>query len=369
MLSRRVDNTPAAIGELIEQITGAIEPGETMQIGIDMLGGIARLLELMLTTAGLEVVHVPRLAVKTARHTTHGGEHKSDPRDARVIADQVRARDDLRRVHPRSDAEADLALPVSRRQELVVGQTRRIGHLHDLYCSIAPGLERVVDLTHKIDLALLARCVTPAEIRHAGKTRFAHYLRRTGRHNRGVLVHLVDAVVTAAQQQRLSVPGEGTAATIIKDLAVEGLAARDKIAAIDARLAEVLASHPHRHPARMRAVLTTEFLAMAGGIARFPLGNHLAAAAGVAPALNQSGKVRHLQRPLAGDRALNRVFYQLAFCALERDRTSRTFYHRKRREGKTHHQALIALARRRVNVIYARLRDRQPHTAQPVKAA
>jgi hypothetical protein len=35
----------------------------------------------------------------------------------------------------------------------------------------------------------------------------------------------------------------------------------------------------------------------------------------------------------------------------------RAFYDRKRAEGKRHTQALIALARRRVNVLWAMLRD------------
>jgi len=47
---------------------------------------------------------------------------------------------------------------------------------------------------------------------------------------------------------------------------------------------------------------------------------------------------------------------------------SRTYYDRKRAEGKNHTQAVLALARRRVNVLWALLReDRayQPTTAQP----
>jgi hypothetical protein len=43
--------------------------------------------------------------------------------------------------------------------------------------------------------------------------------------------------------------------------------------------------------------------------------------------------------------------------ALHSSPHSRTFYDRKRREGKRHTQALIALARRRVNVVWAMLRD------------
>ena len=46
---------------------------------------------------------------------------------------------------------------------------------------------------------------------------------------------------------------------------------------------------------------------------------------------------------------------------------SKTFYDRKRAEGKKHTQAVLALARRRVNVMWALLRDDrayQPRTAQ-----
>lgn len=48
--------------------------------------------------------------------------------------------------------------------------------------------------------------------------------------------------------------------------------------------------------------------------------------------------------------------------------TSQTFYERKRHEGKSHKQALIALARRRINVIWAILRDGTPFTAPAFNA-
>jgi hypothetical protein len=43
------------------------------------------------------------------------------------------------------------------------------------------------------------------------------------------------------------------------------------------------------------------------------------------------------------------------------DPTSRAYYDRKRAQGKRHNAALICLARRRVDVIYAMLRDRKPY--------
>jgi transposase len=60
-----------------------------------------------------------------------------------------------------------------------------------------------------------------------------------------------------------------------------------------------------------------------------------------------------------------RVFYQSAFASLRSSPHSRAFYDRKRAERKKHTQALIALARRRVNVLWAMLRDGTTFEARP----
>ncbi|GAA4038239.1 hypothetical protein GCM10023063_24220 [Arthrobacter methylotrophus] len=52
--------------------------------------------------------------------------------------------------------------------------------------------------------------------------------------------------------------------------------------------------------------------------------------------------------------------YLAALSSLKNSPASRIYYDRKRGEGKSHKQALIALARRRINVLWAMLRD---HTA------
>jgi Transposase len=76
--------------------------------------------------------------VNRARQGTTGGEHKSDPRDARVIAEQVRTRRDLRPIQPASELELELRLLVGRRGDLQVEQTRRLARLHDLLVGIHP---------------------------------------------------------------------------------------------------------------------------------------------------------------------------------------------------------------------------------------
>jgi hypothetical protein len=65
----------------------------------------------------------------------------------------------------------------------------------------------------------------------------------------------------------------------------------------------------------------------------------------------------NLHRPKRYHRGLRRVFYLAALSAIKPDGPSKTFYQRKRSEGKLHTQALIALARRLIDVIWALLRD------------
>jgi transposase len=372
LVSRSVPNTPEAIQALIDEVRTAETGHGQATVALDVLGGIAGLVEAMLLAAELPVVHVSSLAVNRARRGTVGGERKSDPKDARVIADQVRVRDDLRPVTAPSTEDAELRLLVGRRRDLVADQTRRLGRLRDLLTSIHPGLEAGLDVTTKTGMWLLTRYVTPAEIRHAGRTRLTRHLHRAGGLKAPSIDTTVDHALTAATAQHVTVPGEAVAADIIRDLAAEALACRDQLKAIDERLTTALKRHPDAALIQslpgMGAVLTAEFLAEAGGTTRFPSPDQLASAAGLAPVLKQSGKVRYLQRATAGNKALKRVFYQSAFVAISCDPTSRAYYTRKRGEGKRHHQALIALARRRVNVLHAMLRTRTPYSTHPKPA-
>jgi transposase len=343
-----------------------------LTVGIDVVGGIASVLTAMLLDAGIQVVHVPGLAVNRAREGTSGGEHKSDPRDAMVIADQVRHRRDLRAIEPTGELDAEIRLLVARRRELVSDQTRRVNRLRDLLASIHPGLERVVDPTTKAGQQLLGRYVTPAEIRHAGRRRLAEHILRAGRIARRHADELADQALAAAREQTITVPGERVAADLVRELAAEAAHTRSRLCALDRDLEAALARHPDAALIQslpgMGATLAAEFIAEAGTIERFPTPDKPAAAAGLAPVLKQSGKVRYLQRAHGGNKTLKRVFFQSAFCSLNHP-DSKAFYRRKRTERKTHHQAVLALARRRVDVLHAMLRNRTPYELRHAKAA
>jgi transposase len=84
---------------------------------------------------------------------------------------------------------------------------------------------------------------------------------------------------------------------------------------------------------------------------------HLAAYAGLAPVTRRSGSSIRGELPSRrGNKQLKRAMFLSAFAAL-RGPISKAYYARKISQGKRHNQALIALARRRCDVLFAMLRD------------
>ena len=81
-------------------------------------------------------------------------------------------------------------------------------------------------------------------------------------------------------------------------------------------------------------------------------------------------------RPRRYSRPLLRTCYLAAMVSIRSDPASATYYRRKRDEGKRHTQAVIALARRRTDVLFAMLRDgtlyqdpTEPQNTSPVALA
>ncbi|KAA1015489.1 IS110 family transposase, partial [Pseudonocardia sp. EV170527-09] len=107
----------------------------------------------------------------------------------------------------------------------------------------------------------------------------------------------------------------------------------------------------------------------------FASSGRLASYAGLVPVPQDSGRISgNLRRPRRYNRRLRRVFYMAALSSLKTDGPSRTFYQRKRSEKMIHTQALLALARRLVDVLWALLRDQRMFTItittpQPATAA
>ncbi|MFD7541996.1 IS110 family transposase [Streptomyces sp. NPDC059819] len=358
LLSRRVLNDEP---ELLALLADVLALDEDVLWAVDVADGMATLWLNVLLNHGQHLVYIPGLAVNRAS-AGYRGMGKTDAKDATVIADQARMRRDLLVIRPDDEHAVELRILTDRRSDLTADRTRRINRLRGQLTGIFPALERVLDLGNVGPLVLLTGYQTPAALRRTGRSRLETWL-----HNRKVrgADALAQAALEAAERQHTAVPGEKITAQVIHTLAKEVMGLNEQIAEIDkliaARfrdhdLAEVIVSMPGIGP-----LLGAEFLAAtAGDMTRFGSADRLASFAGVAPVPRDSGNISgNLHRPRRYHRGLQRVFYASALISIRSCEESRRFYDRKRAEGKRHTQAVLALARRRVNVLWALIRDGQ----------
>ncbi len=170
-------------------------------------------------------------------------------------------------------------------------------------------------------------------------------------------------------------PGQQLAAALVARLAKEVMTLDTEIAATETMIEDRFRRHRHAEiilsMPGFGVTLGAEFLAATGGdMEAFDSADRLAGVSGLAPVPRDSGRIHgNLKRPRRYDRRLLRACYLSAQSALRTDPASRVYYDRKRVEGKTHTQAVIALARRRLNVLWAMLRDHATYQRATTTAA
>ena len=300
--------------------------------------------------------------------TAYRGEGKTDARDAFVIAETCRVRRDLPTVEPVTDQSRQLEMLVARRADLVADRVRLINRLRDLLTSVFPTLEREFNFAHhKGAVVLLTGYADPQRIRRVGVARLTEWLRR--RHIREAAA-LAARAVAAANAQRIHVPGKDAASAIASELAADILALDERLHRLDTSIAEAFRAHPQAPVIESMPgfgpILGAMLLAAVGDFRSYPTAGHLAAAAGLVPVPNDSGRrVGNLHRPRRYSRTLRHVLYLAAFSSLRTDGPNKTYYDKKRAAGRTHKQALIALSRRRCDVLWALLRDGRCFALQP----
>lgn len=380
VFSRKVGNGQAAIEELIRRTntkaTGSGAGSGEVVWAVDMTSGSAALLLTLLLATRQQVLTVPgRLVNRMAG--AFAGEGKTDAKDAHTIAETARLRTDLSPVRAPDQIVGDLQVLTARREDLMADWVRGINRVRELLGSIFPGLEQAFDYSTRSALILLTGFQTPAGLRTAGESGVARYLSEHRAWASGIPA-MAKAAVAVAGEQSVALPGETITAPLIARLAAQLLDLDCEIKDLDKQLGARFAQHPHAEIITsvdgFGPILGAELLADTGGdlATAFATPDRLAAYAGLAPVPRDSGRVRgNLHRPQRYHRGLRRVFYLAALSAIKRaDGPSRAYYQRKRGEGKRHVQALIALARRLVNLIWALIRDNRSFTTEaPTPAA
>ncbi|MFF3934544.1 IS110 family RNA-guided transposase, partial [Streptomyces hirsutus] len=362
--SKKIDNDESAILTALGEI---LDLADEIHWAVDISGTASALLLALLAAHGQQAVYVPGRTVNRMSGA-YRGEAKTDARDAYVIAETARHRNDFTAIDVPAQLAADLALLTSHRADLVADRVRMINRLRDVLTGIFPALERAFDYSaHKGALVLLTGYQTPAALRRRGRARLTAWLA-----NRGVrgADTLAATALDAAHAQQTALPGEDIAAQIVADLATQILTLDDRLKRIDQQIRDTFHRHPQAEVIEslpgMGPILGAEFVVAAGDLTAYADAGHLASAAGLVPVPRDSGRrTGNLHRPKRYSRRLRRVFYLSAQTSMMREGPNRDFYLKKRGEGLKHVQAVIALARRRTSVLWALLRDNRVFTPAP----
>jgi transposase len=363
---RRIAEGLEGVGQLHALLADhAAEPNQVV-IGIETDRG---LLVGALLAAGYQVYAINPLAASRyrERHVTSGA--KSDPGDAKVLADLVRTdRHNHRPVAGDSELAGSLQVLARAHQNLIWSRQRLVNQLRNNLREYYPAALAAfgTELAHPVALGVLDAAPTPAMGRTLSQSKLAAILRRAGR-ERGV-EEKAAAIQAELRAPQLAAPaligeayGKSVASTvrILREINTE-------LAHLEAELGPSFEKHPdaeiYRSLPGLGIVLGARVLSEFGDDrTRFAHPKARKNYAGSSPITKASGTRRVVLARMARNRRLADACHQWAFCALTGSAGARDYYHVLRQRGKTHHQALRALANRLVGILHGCLDHRQTY--------
>jgi transposase len=279
---------------------------------VEGANGVGRPLAQRLLEAGERVVDVPAKLAARVRLFDTGHNRKTDARDAHSIAIVAVRTKTLRVMHIDGELEA-LRMLTDRREALTRRRVQTVDRLQALLAELLPGQAKR-DITTGQAKTMLAS-VRPRDI--AGRTR-----RRIAAEELAELIAVEAKIKKATAELKAMVLARGSTLMDIQGVG---------------------------------PVVAARILADVGDVERFADRNRFASWTGTAPIDASSGEQNRHRLSPAGNRRMNHMIHIAAVTQLRLDTEGRTYYRRKRAEGKKPLEAVRCLKRRISDAIYRRL--------------
>jgi transposase len=301
------------------------EPGEVgrrygvVRWGLEGTGSYGALLAQQLADSGATVYEVP--GAFTKRHRKHGSRRgKSDPIDAKAIAEAVLRESERLPVYGVAVEQQAMRLRYDRRDRLVSERTKAVNRLRS--AALRLGLDDVPDA--------LKSSVAVQQIRRRA-TRLAG--------TNAAVDALVDEIAEACEDiERCTKRIRGIEQLLrpfVKRVAPELLALKG-----------------------ISTVGAAGMIGHAGNLSNCRSASAFAMRSGTAPVPCSSGRHQAVRVNCGGDRQLNRLLHVIALNQVRyADHVGRVYYDRKRKEGKTHAAAFRSLKRQLATVVFYRLQS------------
>lgn len=358
-----VPHTRLGLTELTSRLARHAEPAD-LPVGIERPDGPV---VDALVAAGFPVVIIPPHVVKAARPRFSAARAKSDPGDARLLADLVRTgAGRFRRLRPADPGTARLRRLVRARDELRDTRTMLGNQLRMLLEEAWPGAAEVfARVDSPIALAFLERYPSPRSAQGLGEARLAGFLTRhrySGRRRAGELLARLRAAPVVLEP---GIVDEATADAVRSLVAcLRTLLAR--LADLEGAVRAALAAHPDgelfRSFPRAGEINAAQLLAGIGADReRFPAPEALAAQAGAAPVTRASGKTSVVAFRWACDKRLRVALTTFADNSRRASPWAERVYRDAIDRGADHPHAIRILAKAWCRVIWRCWQDREAY--------
>ena len=344
------------IARFHEMVGNQAEEPDEVVIGIETDRG---LFVDALVAAGYQVFAVNPLSTSRYRdrHSTSGA--KSDPGDAKVLADMVRTdRHNHRPVAGDSELAEALKVLARAHQSMIWSRTRQNNFLRSTLREFYPAaLVAFDDLTSGDALEVLKVAPTPTLGTGLSRSKIAAALRRGGRQRR--VDQRAEEIQTALRAPQLH--GPALVATAMGSSVSAAVAVIATMNAQVAALAQELEVHFEQHPDAevvrslpgLGTILSARVLGEFGDEPnRYATAKSRKNYAGTSPITRASGTKRAVLARHVRNKRLADALYFWAFASMNASPGARAFYDYRRAAGDTHHAALRHLGNRLVGILH-----------------
>jgi len=366
--SKRVEESLQGAAQVHALIADwADDPGQVI-IGIETDRG---LFVQSLLAAGYQVYAINPLAVSRYRERHTIARAKSDPADAKLLADVVRTdRHNHRPVAGDSVVAQAVKVLARNHQQLIWTRQRQVNQLRSSLREFYPGaLAAFDDLDSRDALAILAVAPSPESGRRLSLAKIASTLRRAGRQRN--VERTAEKIQVALRAPQLEVPpvlalayADGVKARvhIIADISTQ-------IAELEMKLTAQFEAHPDAEIITslpgLGPVLGARVLAEFGDDpTRFADSKARKNYAGCSPITTASGRMRAVHARFPRKTRLVDAGYLWAFSSLKGSPGARRYYDACRARHQTHAQALRVLANRWFGILHGCLCHRTPYAEE-----
>jgi len=366
---RRVPDNLEGLHELYAVFAEHADDANDVVIGIETANG---LLTRTLVAAGYQIFVINPLAASRYRGRHTISKAKSDPGDAKMLADLVRTDRQNHRLFAEDSEEAEAIKVLARmHKNLVWARQQQVNHLRNALREFYPAAIQAfgTDLASVEALAILAKAPTPELGWKLTVAQIQRTLEKAGRQRRlESKASKIELCLRAPHAEAPPVVADAYGNTVSAAVVVIG-SLNQQISELAQQMQLSFEKHPDAEiilslPG-LGSVLGARVIGEFGDAPnRFSDAKGRKNYAGTSPVTKASGTKHVVTARYVRKKRLADVCDRWAFCSLTGSPGARRLYDRERARGQTHGQALRRVANRWVGILHGCLTNRQTYSEE-----